>query len=300
MEMFDPDLKAPYTNEFQVSVDHEVITDLRLGLTFLYKHNLNLFLVRELNADENWSKKVYFLDPGRDGEFGTDDDIEQQAWDLYLPDWQIGPRTDYYTNHPDFWRKYQALELILEKRMSNRWQLFGSVVFSKFWGTNDAAYQSTQGYGRETPNELINNEGRVDFDRPVVIKMQATYMLPGGINLSAYYRYFSGMTYTRRISFWAENSGGTTINAEPKGSRRQQSSDQFDLRVEKYITIGDFGRLGLFIDVFNALNSGYVFINASYHGRITQLGEFEETSNWMTADGITEPRRIKFGLRFTF
>ena len=125
-------------------------------------------------------------------------------------------------------------------------------------------------------------------------------MLPGGINLSAYYRYFSGMTYTRRISFWAENSGGTTINAEPKGSRRQQSSDQFDLRLEKYFTIGDFGRLGLFIDVFNALNSGYVFINASYQGSINNLGEFRESGNWMTTTGISEPRRIKLGLRFSF
>ena len=300
-DRYDPDLTAPYTNELILAVDHELIPDLRVGVNFVYKENKDIFAAWEQDAETNWANKFYFTDPGYDGEFGTDDDIEQWAWDLILPDWQLGWRPSNFTNPPGQFRKYQGIEFIFEKRMSNRWQLFGSVVFSKMWGTRDAGYGSAQGWERERPNDLINRgTARLDFDRPLVVKMQATYMMPGGVNLSAYYRFFSGTPYARSISSWAQNAGYVRIQAEPSGTRRQQSFDQFDLRLEKSFNFGSFSRLGLYIDIFNALNSGYIYFDATYHGHINELGEFSKSSGWQRAYGVSEPRRIKFGLRFSF
>jgi len=309
-EQFDDGLRTPYTEEFIVSIDQEVTKDFRLSATFITKFNADIFLRRERNADKNWSQKYYFTDPGYDGEFGTSDDSDGWLWDMYKPYYELGDRGFYYEtlSKDRVYRKYRALEFAFEKRMANRWQLFGSLVFSKMHGTQPGDFQATQGDWQQTPNKLINGYGLLDFDRPVVGKIQATYMGPFGINVSGYYRYYSGMTYTRRISVYVPNADSNVrINAEPRGTRRESSQNTFDLRLQKDITFGRLGRMDIFLDIYNAFNIPYIYImriqygDVKYdHGSINRDGEFRVYDNWQKIMGSSYPRKLRLGIRFTF
>ena len=185
--------------------------------------------------------------------------------------------------------------------MSHSWHLLGSVVFSKMWGHQRASEGNSGGGGLSTPNSLINAEGRLNFDRPLVIKLQATYMFPVGINLSGSYYFVSGLAYTRSVGTYVPNYDGTvSIFSEPQGSRREPSHNNLDLRIEKEFALASYGTFGIFLDVFNAFNSAIVYVSAGNQGYIDRFGDFIPNYSWQTISGIQGPRRVMVGMRFRF
>jgi outer membrane receptor protein involved in Fe transport len=80
------------------------------------------------------------------------------------------------------------------------------------------------------------------------------------------------------------------------------------LRLEKTFGISDFGRLGLFVDVYNLFNSAYistvsslsVWAQGDFHGYIEADGSFRESPRWQKVNSVNQPRVVKLGVRFTF
>jgi len=297
-ELVDPNLKTPYWNEFIVGINHELFPQFRLGMNYILKSHKRIFENIERNADINWATPLTVTDPGYDGIFGTADDQQLTIWD------RTRPQEPFISTNPkDAFMKYQALEFVFEKRMSNRWQFLGSFVLSKSWGTIGGSYNSSHGLGEafDTPNWYINREGRLDIDRPLVIKLQGTYKLPYEINLSAYFLHSSGAPYARTIGVWAPNYGNyVTMNAETPGTRRHPSWNRLDLRIEKELILGDNSRLGFFLDVYNAFNNSYINISSDFHGYIEADGSFTPSPSWHSVTSVSYPRVLKLGVRFSF
>ena len=122
----------------------------------MHKHKKNIFEnVNDygLGKDDAWKgyaenspywEKFNFIDPGDDGLFQTEDDIDSYAY-VELAD---APDTHYFlTNVEGSYRKYMALQLIFNKRMSDRWQLLASLVWSKTWGNIGGNYFSITAHG---------------------------------------------------------------------------------------------------------------------------------------------------------
>jgi hypothetical protein len=156
----------------------------------------------------------------------------------------------------------------------------------------------------EDPNYLTNRYGRLDLDRPLVIKLAGTYTAPLGINLSFYYTHASGTPYNRiiRVNGLSAWSPQITVNTTTPGSERLPSRDNLDIRVEKYFDLGP-GRVGLFLDVFNALNSGYIDYNFGYAGDLYYgiPGYFAANSRYLNEiTGLSAPRVFKVSVRYTF
>ncbi|HEX9902431.1 MAG TPA: hypothetical protein VGB72_06175, partial [Acidobacteriota bacterium] len=93
-------------------------------------------------------------------------------------------------------------------------------------------------------------------------------ILPYKINFSAYYQYFSGGPWNRYAAIrpaaaWctANNTYRTYygVNIEPAGTRRERPWNQLDARLEKEFSLGNWGRLGAYIDVLNLL--GFTGVN---------------------------------------
>ncbi len=294
--LIDPNVKAPFWNEYILGIDHELLPYFRLGLSFIYKNNVNIYENIEMNSDLNWGARFTVTDPGYDAVLGTADDKPLTVYDRTRPQEPI-----FQTNPKSASRKYQALELVFEKRMTNRWQLLGSVVFSKYYGNIGAGQAQYMESAFDTPNYYINRYGRLDYDRPLIIKFQGTYQLPYGINLSGYFVHSSGAPFNRILQVWTPNSQSyVTVNAEPQGSRRQPSWNNLDLRLEKEFGIGTFGRLGLFMDVYNALNSANVTISSDFEGLIQPDGSFLKSPTWQKVSAVSNPRVLKLGARFSF
>jgi outer membrane receptor protein involved in Fe transport len=166
-------------------------------------------------------------------------------------------------NDPNVNQSYKGLELAVVKRLSNRWQFLGSYSATKkdipnygflsagsfATGSFDSAHQ----VGNLTPNDEINRSDRTwEWNG----KMMGAYVFPADVQLSANYEHRSGDVFARQVRF----TGGQTIpsivlNVEPIGTQRTPNLNLMTFRVEKAFRIQTTQKLGVRLNVYNALNA---------------------------------------------
>ena len=143
----DPDFKRPYTDELSLSVDRQLIGDLKLSAAFTYRREKNIQV--SANPDNPYATTPSVgVDPGLDGLTGTADDGTFQYFDRL----SAANRT-LITNDPTRLLSYKGLEITGTKRLSNRWQMLAGYT----WSTNrqdDASVDTS-------PNLLINADNGV-------------------------------------------------------------------------------------------------------------------------------------------
>lgn len=316
------DATAPYSDEFTLGIERELARDFSLGVTFIYKHKQNIFEDvndmgygkddAELGYGEdspNW-QRFDFTDPGDDGEFGTSDDTQAYVYGELA----TAPSQHWYqTNIQDGFRKYTALQFVFNKRMSNRWQMLASFVWSKAWGNIGGSYGSSYGASGnfDSPNSFVFDGGRLDYDRPLNIKIQSTVMLPYDFILSGYFNHRSGSPWARSITVYIPEDDiykypgeGYSVRTELIGARRNAPITTLDLRLEKRFRIGDTFSIGGYIDVLNALGRSGYDVTANPGGYVDYSDPnnptFENFGNYGDITGAYGNRVIKFSLRFQF
>ncbi len=318
----DPDAKSPVTNEFSLGVEQEINRDLTVSAALIYKHKKNIFEnVNDygLGADQAWKgystdspfwEKFEFTDPGDDGIFGTDDDLNSYCY-VELTD-SPGGRDWFYTNIESAFRKYTALELILNKRMSNKWQLLASFVWSKAWGNiggwNMATTASSLYF--DTPNSMVYADGRLDFDRPLNIKIQGSVILPYGFNLGGYYNYRSGIPWNRTVTVYVpeddrylEPGAFYTVATEERGSRRTPPLSSLDLRLQKRLTLTDVVSMNVYLDILNLLGGSSYYMTSNPGGYVDYRNPdnptFERYGDYIKY-GFYNNRIFKVGIHIYF
>jgi hypothetical protein len=266
--------------------------------------------------------------------------IDQDTQDLWTPfttvvpgidDYNDKPVTVYFPSHeaplvfkrfknvPELDRKYKGFEIEFKKRMSHNWQLTGSVTFSKTTGNIGLSYFSSSGatMAADTPNSFVNiDEGaRLDYDRPLIIKIAGTYRFPYNFYLSLFYMYTSGAPWARSVTIFppAEEGIENTVSALPAtvflenpGTGRKDSFKTLNIRVEKEFAISRSKRLGIILDIFNALGN-------QYENLVRNDGGFWYPSEEASTEGIrsVDPsynqvtsllgaRSFRLGLNFKF
>jgi len=320
----DPDAGSPLTDEVTVGIERKLFSNFSVGASFIYKHNYDIFEAVAWDPDtgEFWyhwdleaTKKYYVpfttIVPGA----GSYPDEEVT---IYVRKKNAPPMFNYATNVPELWRKYRGLELKFQKRMSNGWQLLGSLVWSKAYGTWGSLGDQTWGWSTSgnTPNFYVNREGRTNVDRPLIIKLMGTVRLPYGILLSGYFRHSSGSPWARYALIRPPASFTSVNNAyiwyygvllEPRGSRRNPSSTILDLRLEKEFRIGDFGKIGAYIDAYNILGHSRVWVGLDDVWRynptaenVSEPDKVELESTYGRISSVTGVRTFRFSLKFSF
>jgi len=317
------DATAPYTDEFTLGVERELARDFSAGVTFIYKHKQNIFedvndygfgadgAEQGYTIDSPYWERFDFNDPGDDGEFGTADDTQSYCY----AELATAPDIHYWlTNVDGSYRKYTALQFIANKRMSNRWQMMASLVWSKAWGNIGGSYGSSYGAsgGFDTPNAFVFSDGRLDYDRPLNIKIQSTVILPYDFVLSGYFNHRTGSPWARTVDVYIPDDSrfkypgdNYNVRTEEIGSRRNAPVTTLDLRLEKQFRIGETMRVGGYIDVLNALGrsgfditgnpGGYVYYNDDPNNPT-----FERYSTYGDISGAYGNRVVKLSLRFSF
>ncbi len=312
------DLKAPYMHEFVLGVDHELARDFRLGFQFIYKVNKNIVEDVDLNngydptATDDQGRPIWlpydFIDPGWDGEWGTDDDQNMTVYGLAE---YAQTRTWEGRNPPEAKRTYTALVLTFDKRMSNRWQLQGSILYSAFKGNALPTYSATEGESSlfDNPNVMINSYGRMTYDRPLQIKLMGTVMLPLDIILTGYFQHRSGSAWRRtidRVYFPASidtQDSYVGVAAETSGTRRNPAYTMIDIRVEKSFTFGEFGKLSFYMDAFNLGGRSGYNINQNPFPRIRPYRDpptYSVSSTYADVTSVYGVRSFRIGAKFAF
>jgi hypothetical protein len=217
------------------------------------------------------------------------------------------------TNVPEAKYQYRSAELSLDKRMSNGWQLGGSINFTKLTGNYPITVSDFSSYGIfASPNAFVNADGDMPYSRPVVIKLYGTFKLPYQFMFSFFYLHTDGAPWGRTVTVnppaaWVSaqkvKSTSYRINVEAPGARWNEASDNLDMRIEKDIKLGP-GRLGAYIDIFNLLGAYNLTINKNPAGTWRPT-DANTTSGTYTVGslglvGFTGSRQIWFSLKYSF
>ncbi|MGB9836850.1 MAG: carboxypeptidase regulatory-like domain-containing protein [Candidatus Saccharicenans sp.] len=317
LKSIDPNVKVPYVNEFNVGLDHELIKDLKIGVSYIYRNRGNL--LGSVLWDENTGRYWYSHDLAP--EYWIPFTTTVPAYGIY-PAKQVtmyflskdAPDQFYrLTNVPEASWKYHSFEINFNKRMSNGWQLGGSVNFSKNKGNYPVSYQSSYSFGNfSNANSFVNAYGELPFSRPVVIKLYGTFNLPYEIMFSFVFQHIDGSPWGRTVkvvppSDWAEEHNVSTVPysvyVEPPGTRRNEAYDNLDIRFQKDFNLGP-GRLGFYMDVFNLLGAYTLTIAKNPGGTWRPAGENTDQGTYTPGStglrGFSGSRQIRFSVLYRF
>lgn len=313
-ESIDPDIKTPYVDEVTASVEHQLARNLRLSVGYSYRTRKNMISnpLYDLKTRTYWNR----ADSGFWVPFRTTvpafANFPAQDVTLYFQKTNAPASFTRLTNIPEASAVYNALDITLNRRLADGWQLGGSVVFSKLSGTYPLNIGNAYGFF-QTPNFLVNRDGRLPFDRPVQVKTWGSFTLPYQVVGSFFYSYLSGSPWARTVSVippaeWAAANGthtfAETVLLEPLGTRRNPVSQNFDARVEKVFRLLNGHQVGVFMDAFNVF--GFTTLNVltdpAGTWRPTDVnvttGTFSPASTGLT--GISGVRVLRFSVRYAF
>ncbi len=318
------DLTAPVTTDFSIGLDHELFKDFTLGLHYISKVQSNILedVLFAPDTGEYWyswdqaAAKKYWV-PFTTTVPGTGD-LPARTVTLYARSLNAPLMYLQLRNVPELQRKYRALEFSFHKRMSQGWQLAGSLVWSKAEGNIDAGTDATTALtaAGDSPNYFVNRSGPLNSDRPLQIKLMGSFELPLGVWLSAYFQYQSGQPWQRTAQVlppadWCAANGVErvyyTVALDAPGSHRDKDWSTLDLRVQKDWRLGSSSKIEMFADISNVLGStaSLVGLNDVDRWQPVAAGAGQTGIKTLLADyGITSAlygkRTLRLGLKLNF
>ncbi len=297
------DIKHPYMNQFTLGIERELFKDTSLGMSFIYR---------------TWHNFLADIEPGADYVTGTvSDPWTNDVYTVYEQTNPSGVRDLIIKNIAkgdpwileELYRDYWAIEVLFNKRFSDRWQLIASYLYSECTGTVDNKFGEDIAWMGNTfsnpvfdPNFWINQEGKSTVDPTHMVKIFGTYVLPLDIHFNAAFSYITGDTYTRRIRPRLPQ-GRRYIKTEQRGSRRYPDVMNLDLRLEKTFLISGKYRIGLMMDIFNVFNDNAIIDWGDRVDYDWTPHDFDSTAPG--PDGhevydLVSPRAFRLAIRFFF
>ncbi|MEA2004920.1 MAG: TonB-dependent receptor [Acidobacteriota bacterium] len=283
--------KHPYMDQFTIGIERELFKDASFGVSYIYRSWKDF--IGQYDTLGQY-EKIYVNDPVTGESVMAYNQLNPGERNRVIANIKEGD--PWILDNP--YRTYQGIEFRLNKRMSNRWQLITSYIYSECKGTMDNSFGGDFGWASTIdPNSWINRDGNCTRDPKHMLKIQGTYILPLNIWFNTHFTVISGNTYTRYIRPRLDQ-GRATIYTEPHGSHRYSTRVNLDLRLEKTFILEDRYRLGLMMDIFNVFNSD----------TITRWGA-QAGYDWTPSDpgpdghkiyGLVSPRAIRLGIRLLF
>jgi hypothetical protein len=318
--VIDPNLRDPKNDEIMFAFQRELANNWSLNVDWLQRW------FKDKTTDQNcyglpcntvastaYAPTRVVTDPGPDNLRNTGDERQLTFYDV-LPQF-VGKDTFLHTNcgnnvTVDCVQRYKALEISVSKRMSNRWQLQGSYVWSRLDGAQLGL--TTNGTGARTnydftnPNNVLDfvGQGRGGNDQPHAFKLLGSYQAPFGITVGANYQGLSGLPRDRTLTV-ALSQGSRGIPVEPLGTYRADFLNLLSLRADKLFRLGGGHRAGVVAEVHNVANS---HAGQSSFGALTQNYENQaafdadrlKTGYAGRIQEIVAPRVLKIGFKFEF
>jgi hypothetical protein len=310
VDNFDSDIHAPLTDEILAGIDHELFPAFAVGATYTYrKFSDQLFRFRTGLARDDY---VFVRDVT-----GTLPDGTSYSSPVFrIREGLARPPGYTYTNRDDYDQTYHGVDLILTKRLANRWMARGSFTYS--WNkqnigsggcvdpTNRVPGQSGDGGNPETgyTAQTCADDVFVGFrstgsgakdsvflSNEWQFYLNAMYQLPLGFNVAG--AFFGRQGYPIN---WFERVTGLgdqetrDVAVSDLDDQRYDNVYNLDLRLEKVVPITQSANLTVSADLFNVTNEDTVL------QRFNRLG----LSNTNDIKEIQSPRVWRFGLRLAF
>jgi Carboxypeptidase regulatory-like domain len=282
----DPDFENPYTDQFIVSLEHQLTSRIGVAVNGVYKKSDNQSGWRDIGGT--------YVNVQRTAEGKT--------FDLQQLTSGAASRLFQLTNPGNLSTTYKGVHFQVNKRMSNRWQGTVGLTLSRSEGINGSNNarssptsnpNSTAGVFGQNPNDYVNADGLLIGDRPVVFKASGVYELGWGMTIAGNYGFQSGRPWGREVRFTGLVPGATRVLYEPfNGDRRVDPLNQLDLRLEKALSFSG-GKIegAVFGDLLNTLNND---------AAQSVLDRRSTVANFGVGSSFVLPRRLMLGAKFRF
>jgi hypothetical protein len=310
-ETVDPDIKPMKMQELAFGMERELGKHLAFGARYIHKQIDRA--IEDVGQLDETGNEIYTIgNPG----FGA-------AADVLLSD---GTRV---TDFPKAVRDYDAMELTIDKRLSNHWSARASYTLSRLYG-NYAGLSQTDENGRTSPNvgrafdyPLMAFDakgdvvlGRLATDRPHQFKLSANYELPTGTLFGVQQYVASGIPVTREAAAISGSSYPIQYLGRLSDGRTPTIS-QTDFTVSHSFRLGARSFV-VGMDVINLFdqktaiskyssqiqNSTVQFDEADFYaGRVNfpaAIALAEADPRFLMPNDFQPPRIIRFSARFSF
>jgi hypothetical protein len=320
----DPNLKDPKNDEIMFAFQRELASNWSLNVDWIQRW------FKDATADQNcyglpcntvtttaYAPARTVADAGPDSIRNTADDRTLTVYDV-LPQY-VGKDTFFHTNcgnnvSIDCVQRYKAAEFSISKRMSNRWQLQGSYVWSRLDGSqqgiNTNSTTSRFVYDYTNPNNTVDlgagaAQGRGANDQPHAFKLLGSYQARWGINVGANFQALSGLPIDRTLTVSTLTQGSRNVPADPRGTYRASTLSLLSLRGDKAFRLGGTSRASVIVELHNVLNSSagqnsYGALTQGYASQAAFDAARLSTSYFGRTQEIVAPRVMKLGFKFDF
>jgi hypothetical protein len=330
-DVIDPDAKLSYTDEVVGGVEFEVMPHTTFGVRYVYRN-----IGRVLEDVANCPMVAYEFSAATSSACGTVEYIltnPSTATPINPALLAIAPQFGAVSFDNPL-HKYSAIELTLNRRLSNRWSALTSYRWSRLRGNFEGFYRDDNGqsdpgisslydfptndpiystfYGPSSGDiRFLGQDGILPLDRPHQVKVYGNYLFDMGLNVGVGLNFSSGKPLTAlaanpsyqnggEIPLTARGAGIQTID----GSRRRSPFEsQADVQASYAINFGGARKLTLLADVFNLLNTRRVtdYDNWTDIGFDSPNDDFgKPISQTVAGPQFQAPRQIRLGARLSF
>jgi hypothetical protein len=286
------DLKQPFSDEFSLTLERELVPNLAIRFTGLYTKTGNAFRVdNPLRPYSAYNIPITRPDPGPDGVTGNGDDPGTAITYFDYPASFAGLAFNQqtYVNDPAANQNFKSFELAAIRRLANRWQFQASYSRTKkhipFTTAGNASSNSVLAV---TPNDEILAE---DNTSETIARASATYTVPHiDVLFSGNLEHRNGDPYARTALI----TGGTripslTLRMERIGSEQLPDVNLLDFTMQKMFRMRGGRTASVRANLYNALNAGTITAITVQSG-----------SNYGKPNEILLPRIIEFSTSFSF
>ena len=295
----NPNIKEPMSDEFNASLERQLIPALALRVTGIYSRQETFRVQNNLRPYDVYNIPIRRPDPGPDGSLGTADDPGRfmTYWDYPAAYRGRSFQQPMLVNDKGANQTFASYEVALSKRLSNRWMAMASytsthvdIPFAQNTAStgNDFTMPGLQVFlTTKDPNAEINSALKY---REWTARANGAYVFPFDVQLSANFETRSGTPYARTVSLTGgQQLTSQVVRVEPIGTRRLPTINLLHLRAEKSFRFSGSKEVSLRFNVYNLTNIATV-------QSLTQLSgpAFELPLTLMP------PRIGEIGLQFDF
>ena len=295
----NPNIQEPMGDEFNVSIERQLIANLALRVTGIYSLQQTFRVQNNLRPYGVYNIPITNRDPGPDNRLGTADDPGTLItyWDYPAAYRGRSFQQPMLVNDSGSNQTFKSYEVALSKRLSNNWLAMASYSSSNV----DIPYaQNTASTGNDftmpglqvflatlDPNAEINSALKY---REWTARTSGAYMFPWDLQVSANFETRSGTPYARTVSFTGgQQLTSQVLRVEPIGTRRLPTINLLHMRAEKSFRVAQGHNVSLRFNLYNVMNISTV-------QSLTQLSG----PNFERPLTIMPPRIAELGVQYTF
>jgi hypothetical protein len=291
----DQDATRPYSDEMNIGVDHQLVRDLAVSVSYHRRQHRNGLGIVDLARPAGAYAPVTrtYNDPERGPQTITVSSLDPA----------LTTRRDRVITNVDVLESdYNGVQFSVNKRMSNRWQLLAGLTLQKHEGFSGGSGTTANPSGGtftdpgtstdlNNPNYRLNRaDSSVFIDLPWAFTLSGSYQLPYDLVVSGKYTARAGEPLGRLFNVTpALPQGPETVWVQRRGEDRTETVSRFvDIRFGKRFLAAGRG-FEATVDIFNLLNANHVLEQNATVG-----GTFARPSR------ILAPRIIRFGVTARF